>query len=53
VQALLEQEVVQFLVEQEQSKAEHQTPAKTLHLKLGELHLHRLDRDAAQSLVAQ
>ena len=53
VQALLEQEVVQFLVEQEQSKAEHQTPAKTLHLKLGELHLHRLDRDAAQALVAQ
>ncbi|MDP7994133.1 MAG: alpha/beta hydrolase [Synechococcus sp. SP2 MAG] len=53
VQALLEQEVVQFLVEQEQSKGEHRTPAKTLHLKRGELHLYRLDREAASALVHQ
>jgi hypothetical protein len=53
VQALLEQEVVQFLVEQEQSKGENQIPAKTLHLKRGELHLHRLDREAASALVHQ
>ena len=53
VQALLEQEVVQFLVEQEQSKGAHRSKAKTLHLKLGELHLHRLDREAASALVDQ
>ena len=53
VQALLEQEVVQFLVDQEQSNGEQRTAAKTLHLKMGELHLHRLDREAASALVHQ
>jgi predicted dienelactone hydrolase len=53
VQALLEQEVVQFLVEQEQRKGAQSFKAKTLHLKLGELHLHRLDREAASALVHQ
>ena len=53
VQALLEQEVVQFLVEQEQRQPAQQSSAKTLHLKLGELHLHRLDREAASALVHQ
>ena len=53
VQALLEQEVVQFLVDQEQSNGEQRTAAKTMHLKLGELHLHRLDREAASALVHQ
>jgi pimeloyl-ACP methyl ester carboxylesterase len=53
VQALLEQEVVQFLVDQEQSNGEQRTAAKTLHLKRGELHLHRLDREAASALVHQ
>jgi hypothetical protein len=53
VQALLEQEVVQFLEDLEQSTAELPSTAKTLHLKLGELHLHRLDREAAATLVHQ
>jgi hypothetical protein len=53
VQALLEQEVVQFLVEQEQRKAEPRSTAKTLHLQRGDLHLHRLDREAAAALVHQ
>ncbi len=53
VQALLEQEVVHFLLEQEESKAEPRSRAKTLHLKRGELHLHRLDREAASALVHQ
>jgi hypothetical protein len=49
----LEQEVVQFLEDLEQSTAELPSTAKTLHLKLGELHLHRLDREAAATLVHQ
>ena len=53
VQALLEQEVVQFLADQERSKAEPRSTAKTLHLKRGELHLHRRDREAASALAHQ
>ncbi len=51
VQALLEQEVVQFLLDQEKRNAEVLPRVKRMHLQVGELHLHRLDRKAATDLV--
>ena len=42
-----------YATNQEQRKGAQRVKAKTLHLKLGELHLHRLDREAASALVHQ
>ena len=53
VQALLEQEVIQFLREQEQGDPEQAAQTETVHLKVGTLHLHRLDRNAASALMNQ
>ena len=51
VQALLEKEVVQFLLEQENLISDDVSRAKPMHLKAGDLHLHRLDRKAASVLI--
>ena len=51
VQALLEKEVVQFLLEQENLNSDDVSRAKPMHLKAGDLHLHRLDRKAASVLI--
>lgn len=53
VQTLLEDEIVAFLDQLETSGPDEGAAADTLHRRIGDLQLHRLNREAATRLLAQ